>query len=351
MHTIFLIKKLVSFVSLTKDKSAVNRCADFTASYLKKRGLFVEVFKKDGYRIVYASTHGSMKCDVLLNAHLDVVNAEPEQFRAVERNGRLFGRGVVDCKGHAAVIMNLLPKLGSDVRVGAIFTTDEETGGITTRHAVKMGCMGKLVIILDGGIDRVNIAQKGILALRLTARGKAGHASTPWKADNAIERLLKGYQNIKKLFPKIGQENTWKNSCALTMINGGVVTNQVPDRAEMNLNIRYTGRDDRSRLLKKIGSVSGLRIECLHVSPLISFPKKDVTIKKFHASMRKRLNPRITMGRMNGATDARHFAKAGRSVVITGLKGEGAHSKKEWLNIKSVSRLEKALYGFIKEDF
>src|SRR5262245_24580762 len=50
---------------------------------------------------------------VLLNAHLDVVPARPEQFRPEVRGGRIYGRGSQDMKGSGAVLLRLLKDLAA----------------------------------------------------------------------------------------------------------------------------------------------------------------------------------------------------------------------------------------------
>ncbi|MFH1760566.1 MAG: M20/M25/M40 family metallo-hydrolase [bacterium] len=351
METKNLIKKLIATPSITANKQAVNQCSDFVSDYLKNLGLNLKTERINGYKIIYASTHKSGQSDIIFNSHLDVVDANKNQFKAVEKKNKLLGRGVLDCKGHAAVIMNLLPRLKGIAKVGAIFSTDEETGGLSTKYMVNKGYIGKFTIVLDGNFDRIIIAQKGVLSLILKARGKACHSSAPWRGENAIDNLINGYLKIKKLFAPTSEKDSWKNTCAATIINGGVAANQVPDHAEMNLNIRFTDKTNPKKLINNIRTVSGLKVDLKLQTDFLSIPENDGYVQGFYKSMKKRMNNNIEIGRMNGATDARHFARKSKSIVITGLKGGGAHAADEWLNLDSVKKLENALYWYIKEDW
>lgn len=351
METLDLIQRLVRIPSVTADRRQVNACSDFIAGYLRKRGLHVRVEESGGTRIVYAATKPGKRCDILLNAHIDVVSADPGQFRPRLSGGKLIGRGALDCKGHAAVIMNLLPRLPKGCSVGAFFTADEEEGGFTTRFMVRRGYRGRMVIVLDGNMDRVTVAQKGILSARLSARGRACHSSTPWRGENAIDRLIDGYRRIRRLFPPVSKDRSWRDTMAATVVKGGAVHNQIPDAAEMILNIRFTEKTDPRSLARRLRQVSGLAVETLVISPFVSVPLSSPLIRLFLGSMRKRYNPAIRPGRMNGATDARHFRGAAEAIAITGLKGGGAHAADEWLQADSVGRLEEALFGFITEDW
>jgi succinyl-diaminopimelate desuccinylase len=289
---------------------------------------------------------------VILNAHLDVVAAPGEMFSTRLSGNTLFGRGVDDCKGTAAIIMNLLVKLNGKASVGAIFSADEEEGGLSTRYMVRRGYTGRLALVLDGNLNRLTVAQKGILSLTLHAKGRACHSASPWRGDNAIHRLLAAYPKIEALFPvKATEKNNWHNTLSPTLITGGMVRNMVPDAASLTLNIRFTEKTDPLRLVRRIEKISGCRAEIHFITPFVSVSEKDPRIRGFYRALRGELKGRLAFSRMNGATDARYFVPSTPSVAITGLEGKGAHSVKERLDIRSVPRLEGFLSRFIPERF
>jgi len=350
MTALALTRRLCAIPSMTADKAAVNRCSDFVAAYLRKRGLYVRVERWNGYRTVYASTRPGKKCAILLNAHIDVVPAPAPQFKPQLKGHRLYGRGASDCKGNAALIMSLLPRLKGKADVGAIFSADEETGGHTTADMVKKGYAGGFTLVLDGNMDRVVTAQKGIMLITLSAKGSACHASAPWRGENALDKLIHGYLRIKKLFPAVSEINSWHATAAATIIKAGEVNNQVPAFAEMMLNVRLTDADDPKKLVARIRKVSGLMVKAHLACPFVRVSEDHPDIRYFLRCMRQRLNPAIELGKMNGATDARHFRHSGGALAIFGLKGHGAHSADEWLDVRSLPKMEKALFGFITED-
>ncbi len=150
--------------------------------------------------------------NLLLLSHLDVVAADPNEwtvdpFGGVVKDGFVWGRGALDMKSMTAVealVMKLLKrnkvKLKGDVILAA--TADEEKGGeagagwIVKTHPEKVHA--KYVINEGGGLgipmDEQNLytvqtAEKGILWLRIRAKGKPGHGSVPGLADNAVLRM------------------------------------------------------------------------------------------------------------------------------------------------------------------
>lgn len=350
METLKLLQKLISFPSVTRDKAQVNRCSDFVAGYLRSNGLFVRVEKHNGYKIVYAATHKGKKSDVILNAHIDVVAAPPALFKLRIKGRRLYARGAIDCKGAVAVIMNTLAGLKGNTKVGAIFSADEEEGGLTTRYMVQKGYAGRLALVLDGNMQRLTLAQKGIISMTLHAKGRACHSATPWRGENAIEKLVEGYGKIKALFPKgLTEKNNWHNTLALTIIQGGTVRNVVPETAAMTLNIRFTEKTDPMRLVRRIEKASGCAAQIHLITPFVSVSEKDPLVRAFLSAMRTRLFPKVIVSRMNGATDARYFISSTPSVAITGLLGKNAHSVDEYLEIASLRRLEGFLSAYLTE--
>jgi acetylornithine deacetylase/succinyl-diaminopimelate desuccinylase-like protein len=80
-----------------------------------------------------------------------------------------------------------------------LLTADEEIGGDHgVRYLTNLGYGADIVLIPDGGnLHEIVIGEKGVLNITLTATGKAGHSSQPWKYDNAIEKLYSSYIKIK----------------------------------------------------------------------------------------------------------------------------------------------------------
>ncbi len=346
-NSLKLLKQLVKIPSVTSDKVEVNRCADFVASYLKEHGLYVKTEHALGYNIVYAATEAKKRCNIMLNAHIDVVPAaDNKQFIPIVKGGKLFGRGASDCKGNVVLIMNLLARLKGKASVGAIFTSDEENGGYTAAAMAKKGYGGRFTLVFDGNFDRLLVAQKGILSLRLKASGRSCHASTPWRGDNPIDKLIGGYAKIKQLFPSVSENRAWNNTAAATVIRSGSVANQIPDTAEMVLNIRFIGGTDPKQLKNKIEKISGLSVLVESLSPFVEVSEKHPFIKKLLTALKKGINPAVKIGKMNGATDMRHFLDS-EAIAVLGLKGHGAHASDEWLLLNSLPRLEEVIYNYI----
>ncbi len=347
ISAVSLIRRWMALKPVTADVAAVNRVADDLAACLQAHGVNVAVEELAGRKILYASTRLEKMPDLLLNAHLDVVPAADPMFTLREEGGMLFGRGVHDCIGNAAVIARVLLRLNGAASVGAIFSTDEETGGQTTAEMVRLGYGArKMALVLDGEGGAVTLAQKGILNVRLIARGRACHAAEPWLGDNAVDRLLDGYAKIRDLFAPAHAGDEWHNTLAATILHAGTVRNRVPESAEMTLNIRFIEPGGDRAIMERLRALSGLEIhgetDC---QPLEVAPGHPL-IRRLAEAMSLRLGREIPFPRMNGATDARHFAALGVPVAILGVPGRHAHADTENLEAAMLPVYEDILAEF-----
>ncbi len=149
---------------------------------------------------------------VLLATHLDVVPADPEEwthppFAGAVTDGYIWGRGAVDMKNMAAMELAFLLTLhrhhagraASDVIFAAV--ADEEAGCAEgslwlvenhpdrVRARIAFGEVGGFTVHLgESRICPVEVAEKGVCWLRVTARGQEGHGSLPG-GENAVARI------------------------------------------------------------------------------------------------------------------------------------------------------------------
>ena len=171
------LDKLIRIPSISSDVAQVNVAMDVMRDYLEAHGVACVMETTEGRNVLYASTRPGKEQDYLLNAHLDVVPAEPALFIPRIEDGKMYGRGTDDCKGCALAIAQILCELNGKASVGAIFTADEEIGGLSTKYMVEQGYRArKLVMVLDTSAYAITTAEKGVLDLILRASGKAAHS-------------------------------------------------------------------------------------------------------------------------------------------------------------------------------
>jgi len=151
---------------------------------------------------IVARLRGEEHKTVWIVSHMDVVPPgdlslwESDPFKPVVRDGRIYGRGSED-DGQGIVssiyAVKALLELGvkPKLTLGLALVSDEETGnrfGIS--HLISEGVFreGDLIVVPDAGNSEgtmIEVAEKGILWLRLRVEGRQTHASTPCRGLNA----------------------------------------------------------------------------------------------------------------------------------------------------------------------
>lgn len=237
---------------------------------------------------------------LVAHAHLDVVPVEVENwtyppFGAEIHDGILYGRGAVDMKDFAGMLLAIARSFrreGIVPRRDLIFAffADEEAGGVwgarwLVRNRPELFAGATEAISEVGGFsiplpgDRraylVATAEKGVTSATFTARGHAAHGSRP-TADNAVVRLARAVVAIgEHRFPVVrtatldrfldvyaqagGDVDDLGFTASLidagmhhtvspTVLEAGGKTNVIPSTASARLDIRMLpGHDDTLR--------------------------------------------------------------------------------------------------------
>ena len=184
--------------------------------------------------------------------HLDTVACEADKdwiyapLNAAVENGILYGRGAADMKGGVAAMMLTAEYLLSrgerpEEPVFFFFTADEEKDGIGARTLVEKGYMdqvGKL-FICEPSNREVGFCEKGALWIRTEIHGASAHASRPEIGRNAIEYAMKFEREFrKKITAGEPHRELGKSTMSITRLEGGIMTNIIPDKAVMEMDIR-----------------------------------------------------------------------------------------------------------------
>ena len=208
-----LLRDLIQ-IDTTNPPGNETEAAEYLANDLTKEGFRCELFESaPGRGSVATRLKGAgEKPSLLLLSHLDVVAANASEwsvnpFGGVVKDGFVWGRGAFDMKSMTAVevmVMKLLKRRGVKLKGDVILaaTADEEKGGeagagwLVSNHPEKVRADyvinegGGLAMPIEGkDFYTIQTAEKGILWLRIRAKGTPGHGSKPGVADNAILRM------------------------------------------------------------------------------------------------------------------------------------------------------------------
>ena len=170
-------------------------------------------------------------------------------FEPFEREGKLYGRGVLDDKGPLAASFAALQILKAhEEAIAGSFTFgavgDEEVGiGVGLPFLIEkrlIDCTDAIIPDIAGNMKEINVAEKGRVLLKIRARGRQAHAMDPSKGANAIQALARFLVALEKAelrhrrHPILGGP-----TINAGLIRGGVAPNAVPADCEATLDIRY----------------------------------------------------------------------------------------------------------------
>jgi acetylornithine deacetylase len=234
-----LTRALVDIDSTTGQEAEAGR---WLASYLRGLGFSVTEQPVDATRFNVIATPAAAGSSVsrapavVLSTHVDCV---PPFFPSRIEGDRLFGRGACDAKGILAAQVAAADRLCRDgeSRVGLLFVVGEERGsdGARMANAAANGCR----FLVDGEPtdNRLGLATRGILRLKLRASGRAAHSSFPELGESAIDKLLDALVALRAIeLP--ADDALGRTHYTIGLISGGVAPNVVSPSAEAEVMFR-----------------------------------------------------------------------------------------------------------------
>ena len=212
------IRFLSDFVEIPSLRGAEAPAQDFVARALRARGYDVDRWKVDpddltgmlGFSpvdISYDQTYsvvGALRCpepkgrSLILQGHCDVVPAGPHimwdtpPFRAVIKDGWMYGRGAGDMKGGLVCAIYAIGALAAagyrpaaDLFLQSV--AEEESTGNGALSTIQRGYRADAVLIPESSRFKLARAQVGVIWFRIRVRGVPVHAADTGEGVNAIE--------------------------------------------------------------------------------------------------------------------------------------------------------------------
>ncbi|MBR5872084.1 MAG: M20/M25/M40 family metallo-hydrolase, partial [Oscillospiraceae bacterium] len=383
-----------------------------------------------GYNLIYKwkGTDPSKK-PILFMGHQDVVPANDNGWKCPAYSGEvidgdLYGRGSMDCKSTMYVELQAIEELIAEGFVPPCdiyleYAINEETGGDGAASAVRyLKEKGiELAIVIDeggavvdkpiGGMDRqyavIGVTEKGYMDLKISAKGKGGHSSTPprntpaarlFAFANEIEKkrpfkkylIPEVYEMFSSMAPSFGfgmrmlLGNIWlfkpllialmpvvspfgeailSTTCCFTMMKGSDACNVIPKEPYLIANLRtsvHQNCEESLAVLKKYAKKYDLEIEVIQArdaSPVSNIHSKEYAyltdcIKKQFPDVG--VAPYVIMG----GTDCRHFhaltenALRFAPVCLTNEQNAACHAVNENVTLSSLAEGVRFFKLFLK---
>jgi acetylornithine deacetylase/succinyl-diaminopimelate desuccinylase-like protein len=304
------------------------------------------------------------KRPLLLIAHVDVVPVEGQPwtvppFQLTEKDGFLYGRGVNDDKGMAAVIVALAdemartkPKLSRDVIFA--LTAGEETGGASGAQWLaqnRRALIDAEIALNEGGFTRLDdggnrvvevdlgAAEKTFQSYRLVVRGNGGHSSIPPTDFDPVLTLSRALVKIGEFrFPPRVIAAARDELAADAKL-------EKPPIAEAEARVASLGQvsDDDERILSKDRLVNAhLRTTCV-TTQLQASPQDNVLPTSAEATVNCRIMPDETR-EQTIATLERIVGDTAVEIAPTAEFGYGPYSPADGDIMQALKKVSGALW-------
>jgi acetylornithine deacetylase/succinyl-diaminopimelate desuccinylase-like protein len=370
-----------------------SRSADVLAQYLGDTGLELERYAaRPGRENLVARIEGSdpKAPTLLLMGHTDVVPVNPDGWRRDPFGGEIvdgevWGRGAVDMlnlTATMAVAFRDLARSGFRPRGTLVYlaVADEENLGTWgAEHMLQRerdAVAADYVVTEAGGFQLptpqgprlpVIVGEKGSYWCRISARGTPGHASQPFRTDNALVTAAEVVRRLAEYRPPTVIHDTWRrfvegvdfgpewnarlldadelyefceelpiglareaHACthttfAPTIIHGGTKTNVIPDHIDVEVDIRTLPGQRAADIQRMLSDALGDLAASVEITP---FDENESTASPADTPMwdaMQRVSSRLVEGSSLvpflsvGATDARFFRRSGSVAYGFGL--------------------------------
>jgi acetylornithine deacetylase/succinyl-diaminopimelate desuccinylase-like protein len=377
----------------TAESGFESRSAEVLAQYLGDSGLDLQRYEaQPGRENLVARIEGSDPTapTLLMMGHTDVVPVTPDSWRRDPFGGEIidgevWGRGAVDMlnlTATMAVAFRSLARSGFRPRGTLVYLAVADEENLGTYGADHMltnendAVAADYVVTEAGGFQMptangprlpIIVGEKGSYWCRIGVRGTPGHASQPFRTDNALVTAAEIVRRLAEYRPPTMIHDTWRqfiegvdfgpewnanlldaerlpefceqlpiglarqaHACthttfAPTIIRGGTKTNVIPDLVEVEVDIRtlpgQTGTDVRKMLDDALGDLAA------HVD-ITPFDENDSTASPTDTPLWDSLE-RVCRGLVAdsalvpfltvGATDSRFFRRKGSVAYGAGL--------------------------------
>ncbi len=259
-EAIDLLSEMIAIQSFSREEKAV---ADFLEHYIELKGY--KSLRKDNNIWLLSPGFDSSRPTILLNSHIDTVKPVSgwirNPFVPVIEDGKLYGLGSNDAGASVVSLLHAFFYLTQQTQpFNLIFaaTAEEEVSGkngieslISELPRVDFAIVGE-----PTGMH-LAVAEKGLMVLDCTAKGKAGHAARD-EGENAIYKALNDigwFQNyhFEKTSNLLGEVKM-----TVTQINAGTQHNVVPDKCSFVVDVRsnemYTNEEILTEIQKQVSS-------------------------------------------------------------------------------------------------
>ncbi len=352
------------------------RCARFIAGTLKEAGALVRLFDGGKYPSVLAGFPGALLAPVTLGGHFDVVEPDPNdsQFEPRVEGDYLWARGAADMKTVVAtdmVWMRRALKAGPPYPpVNLLLAGNEENGEgeaygtpqVLQDLLQECGWAPQFMALGERTGEKgdelygeVCVANRGVVRVRIVARGAREHTGMGGVSRDMSERLIEARQDLHRILGEVltlSAPDSWVSALRFPFLSCGEpgVYNITPGEGVLGLEIRPIPEDPAGpllALLRRYCAGQDLELVADVQEGGVACPADNPHLVGLLRAVRAVSGAEPRIGKKLAGTSAR-FAPGGNAVVW-GQSGIGPHSRHERHFIPSIGPYFAVLEEFARE--
>jgi succinyl-diaminopimelate desuccinylase len=291
----------------------------------------------------------------VLAGHVDTVPPNGNLPGRLEADS-VIGLGAADMKGALAVMeviaADVAAGLRCDVDLFFVFFGREE---LPIAQSALLPLLARcpelrdadLAIVMEPTANAIEVGCLGNMDVRLRFRGQAAHSARPWLGENAIHAAVRALSSVAALGPRDVDVDglTYREVVSVTMINGGLAANVVPDLVEARVNYRYApGIDPTAAESTLRAMLPGADLEIVSNAPPGSVNLRNALVDRLRRASDLEIRPKQAW------TSVAEFATIGVDAVNLGPGDPGyAHRDDERVEVAALVRSVEVLRSFLAD--
>lgn len=369
MTPVELLKKLISFKSLTPDEAG---SFEFIKSYLSDFEA-IET-QMNGVKNLFLYKSFGEGAHICFAGHIDVVPPgggwESDPFEPIEKDGAIYGRGAADMKGGVAAFLYALKHAGGFKGTLSTLVTSDEEGDALYGTAIMLeelksrGMLPDFCLVAEPTCeelfgDTIKVGRRGSINGKIKIIGKGGHAAYPNKADSPILHLSRLLPLLANVRLDEGDGYFEPSRFVVTDIKSGYGKhNVIPSEAEILFNIRNgvsTTEESAKKFIETALAQAGItefELQIAQSSNSFVISKTKESQKYFDilaSSIEEKTGISPKPSTAGGTSDARFVAKYGVNVLEFGVKNETIHAPNERVKTEELEKLAQIFDSFIEK--
>lgn len=179
--------------------------AEYLYRLFSKYGIEAELWDLGNHRANLTVSCGGEEPELMFCGHLDTVPVTEgwsvPPFRALRRDGRIYGRGTADMKGGIAAMSAAMIELSKERarfrgNLSLVFVADEEACNIGMRQFLKGKVNAGFAVIGEPTELKVATAHRGVLRDEIDIIDLPYHAALCGRESNAVNRAAKAVLSL-----------------------------------------------------------------------------------------------------------------------------------------------------------